>query len=964
MPSAAAQPVPAPATRRGVVLGLLLFAGVLAWVFQDVLFRGRLLCYRDSLHFYYPLYQLIHEEWAAGRVPLWNPYSNCGQPLLAAPTSAALYPLQALFFLPLSYWACHHLYVLLHVMIAGAGCAWATRKWGGSRPAATLAAVSYAFGGNVLFQYCNLVFLCGAAWLPWVLWSGDRMLRERSLTRTPLFSALLALTTLAGDPEIAYVAGFGVAFEAFVLWRRDRRVARENVPAGVGDRDASRLAGWRSSRLLLLTIAAALSFGLAAPQVLPTLDWSGETVRASRQTPASLYDVPKYLLRERELRVRPDTKQPSRWYEGLIGDPPPPARHESMVYEFSFEPWHLVEFLWPNIAGRLFPEDHLWMWAVGWDRGIWVLSAYLGLLPFLLGAGNLRLWGEDTRRTWLSWLALLSLLASFGRIGPGLLFLEPTTLEKFMHAPGITTGGVGGVYWLMTLLLPGFSEFRYPAKLLVLTTCAISLLAGAGLDGVCRNANALRRWKAVLLWAFAVSALLAVVAEVFGHLTLDELRAHGRSNRSFVAEGALSDIRAALWHGTITALALWLVLRRTWRRTPSQTGWRGAWPLVMISVLELGLANRVLINTTDRDVWERTPALVTYLRDAATARGIETVRPLRVHRLPDWMHSLAPSIEELQQSVIVRWQRAALQPMQHLPFHIGYAFVYGTMDSYLQGTWFDHLKIKDDPETELQARRSFDAWGTSFFVIPNMQIPSHPKLSTVGLRTRWDVLTPDEPTERILPLGGPLEPGIPGRRRPTSEAPDAEVLYNDSAFPPAWIVHRIEPMADIEPWDQKRWLTHLSELVHPLARPWDLRVEASVQSSEVLARLGPKPVAWPADAAAEACRIVSYAPQEVEIEATLGSEGMVVLSDLWTHDWKARVSTDGGAFVEQPVYRTNITMRGILLPAGNHVIRYSYEPRSFSVGTWLCAGTVLLLACGWGLTRRQGRASRRSAGAK
>ena len=47
--------------------------------------------------------------------------------------------------------------------------------------AAGLCAVSYAFGGNVLFQYCNVVFLVGAAWLPAALLASDWMLLRRSV---------------------------------------------------------------------------------------------------------------------------------------------------------------------------------------------------------------------------------------------------------------------------------------------------------------------------------------------------------------------------------------------------------------------------------------------------------------------------------------------------------------------------------------------------------------------------------------------------------------------------------------------------------------------------------------------------------------------------------------------------------------------------------------------------------------
>lgn len=955
MPAAVPAPSSARTVRREAILGAALFFGLFAWIFQDVLVRGRLLSYRDALQFYYPLFQLIREEWSAGRVPLWNPYSNCGQPLLAIPTSCALYPLLGVFFLPVSYWAQYHLYVLLHVIIAGTSCGWVARRWGCSLPAATLAAISYAFCGNVLFQYSNVVFLCGAAWLPLALWSGDRMLRERSLARVPLFAGLLALMTLAGDAELAYLAGFSAALQVLLL-RRNKRSSGMDQPAQDEVKiRPDRVSGRGTPRLLLLGLAAVLALGLAAPQVLPTLDGSRETVRASRQTPASLYDIPGYLLRESALRVRPDTQQPSRWYEGLLGDPPPPARHESMVYQFSFVPPRIIEFLWPNVAGRLFPEDHLWLWVFKWDGMSWVASQYMGLLPFLLAVASLRWRRAESRRVWLSWIALLSFLASFGRYGPGTFFLEPTPLEQLRHDPGIMTGGVGGAYWLMTLLLPGFSEFRYPSKLLVLTACALSLLSAFGFDRLLHGtAASLRRWRRGFLLLLVTSIVLAIGIDLYGGRWFAAwLRRYPELRPRFTPEGALQDIFAALCHGAVLSFAIWFALRRL--RTPDSGGasrgtWK--WALVLISTIELGVANIGLVNTTDRAEWERTPSLVTSLNAAALAREVDPVRPLRVLRLPDWHQPIASSTQVVRQPLIVRWQRATLQPIQNLPFHLAYPSVFGTMDSFPQATWFDHLQIK--PDTYLQARRSCDAWGVNFFVLPAADLPSNPVLSTVGLKTKWRPPRSDDPLERILPLGEPLENALPDSRSAPADVPDVDVLYNDSAFPPAWIVHRIEPMPDIEPWDQKQWLTHLSELVHPLhERVWDLRAEASVQSSKLLERLGSGPVEWPATPGAESCRLMSYSPQVVEVEAKLSADGMVVLSDTWTHDWKARVSTNGGEFREVPLHRANVTMRGVLLPAGAHVIQYVYEPRSFRIGVMLCGLSLLGIAAG--LVVRRGR---------
>ena len=63
-------------------------------------------------------------------------------------------------------------------------------------PAAALAAISYACGGNVLFLYSNVVYLVGAAWLPW----GAAVLERLSQTPSPRalagFAAALAMMIL------------------------------------------------------------------------------------------------------------------------------------------------------------------------------------------------------------------------------------------------------------------------------------------------------------------------------------------------------------------------------------------------------------------------------------------------------------------------------------------------------------------------------------------------------------------------------------------------------------------------------------------------------------------------------------------------------------------------------------------------------------------------------------------------
>ncbi len=48
--------------------------------------------FRDGAHFYGPLFEYLRSELVAGRLPLWNPYENLGQPLAANPTTMLFYP--------------------------------------------------------------------------------------------------------------------------------------------------------------------------------------------------------------------------------------------------------------------------------------------------------------------------------------------------------------------------------------------------------------------------------------------------------------------------------------------------------------------------------------------------------------------------------------------------------------------------------------------------------------------------------------------------------------------------------------------------------------------------------------------------------------------------------------------------------------------------------------------------------
>ena len=65
---------------RPRLLVLAATACLFGWIFADALFGSGMFAFRDAAHYYYPLFKFVQSEWAAGRVPLWNPCENLGVP--------------------------------------------------------------------------------------------------------------------------------------------------------------------------------------------------------------------------------------------------------------------------------------------------------------------------------------------------------------------------------------------------------------------------------------------------------------------------------------------------------------------------------------------------------------------------------------------------------------------------------------------------------------------------------------------------------------------------------------------------------------------------------------------------------------------------------------------------------------------------------------------------------------------
>lgn len=534
-----------------IALGGVLFAPVLS---SQTAFG-----FRDGADYYYPLFKHCGQMWAAGQVPLWNPFADLGRPLAADPTSSVFYPLKLLFAAPLPYPLLYNLFLILHWVLALAGMYALARCCGAGRAASAAAAMGYACSGAVLFNVYNAPYLIGAAWLPLMLAAAETMVRTQTVSSALMFGTAWAMIVLGGDIQAAYhgmlLATAWITLRVFV--RRDDssellRAVDSHVVAS-GDRDSgpqhetvetgqsqpgdelqaanaircSRSAGARLGLLGLIALAAAVGLGLSAVQWLPSWEAAAHSTRA-------------------------------RWtYAERMAGRTSAETYSDDVYHFSVGPWRWTEFLLPNGYGRQFPVHQRWIDALPAEGRVWTPSLYFGLPGLLAALATLfvrRSRRRDAVEIFAATVAALALLAACGWFGP-VWFLQRCGLTGDLAPP------LGGVYWLLSLL-PGYGQFRYPAKLLTVAALGLSILAAKGFDDWFSGRRPLKRRSLAVLagagiaggvgWWATQSWFLAAAQAVPADLVFGPLD----------AVGAWADTLSAFVHLALAALALALILPR------------------------------------------------------------------------------------------------------------------------------------------------------------------------------------------------------------------------------------------------------------------------------------------------------------------------------------------------------------------------------------------------------------------
>jgi len=329
----------------------------------------------NTLTFSFPTWRILLTHRDLLQLPLWNPYRNLGEPLLADPQTTAGYPLFWLLSALPRYVDFVSGWVTAHTLIAALFMGLLALRLYGERAASAAAAVVAGLNGFFTARLTFLNHFASAAWLPAILYF--------QTVRSPIgLGICLALQWLAGFPPFSILSGLAVLILALTQGR-----------AG----------------LVCLAKAVGWAAGLAAFQLLPFLELFAQSTRSLT---LSANFASEYALAWNELLAQLFVPQWFGWSVQSSGDPAIVTFYVG-VFALGLACWGIVRgasrerriaaavalFAALSLGDQLPGYADLGLLRVFRFPANWLLLATVGL-ALLCAAGIARL--PDTRWRWLA----------------------------------------------------------------------------------------------------------------------------------------------------------------------------------------------------------------------------------------------------------------------------------------------------------------------------------------------------------------------------------------------------------------------------------------------------------------------------------------------------------------------------------------------------------------------------------
>ena len=227
----------------------------------------------DNLIQNFPLRVLAGSQLASGHLPLLDPLTNSGTPLLGGLNAGALYPLTLIFAFipPLVAWV----FNMIVVYVTGAVGVFVLLRWHrvGTVPA-FVAGISYAYCGAMIGQMVHLGVVQGYSFIPWAMVLMVAL--SRRLSRVEAGAGVLELARVGLPWALAVAALWGMTF----LSGEPRAISSIElltlvvVPCVLILRSSYWIDTWRMRVAYLATLAVGFVWGLGIGLIQLLPGWS------------------------------------------------------------------------------------------------------------------------------------------------------------------------------------------------------------------------------------------------------------------------------------------------------------------------------------------------------------------------------------------------------------------------------------------------------------------------------------------------------------------------------------------------------------------------------------------------------------------------------------------------------------------------------------------------------------------
>ncbi len=980
------------------IVGIL---GLTVIFFWKILLTNLILVGLDVFTYFYPYREYAAEAWRQGRISLWNPYLFMGAPFLANVQAAVFYPLNVI----LAWFPTPQLInvsIVSHIFLAGVFTYFFARcslKLG--LFSSFLAACCFALSGFLSAQVEHINQLNVTAWLPLLLLLMDRVwdtprlypaddsqavervstspspllhVRKGEVPTTRLFAGLVAgfvvaLQILAGHTQATYITLFGVGFYALLP------LLVAHIHFGVSWRVS---AAHAAQRILWLVGSAVVGGLLSAVQLLPTLELSGLSYRSGG---LPYREAVSFSLR------------PQLLLQSLL---PPYHLDLSQIFGASFSEY----VIYVGITGLILAAVG-WLWGRNPHRHVFGVLALIGL--FLgFGAYNpayyllYRLFpGFAMFRAPVRWMALYSFAVSL-LVGYGVQSLFSPDFTQRVRATGsnlvhlLRSNRFVRIAVMVLIPISAFTiyflDFPETMTVLIWATCFAIGLAAVGLIALQR----LPMWlgQSILVIILIGELFVASRGLAYNNPTAPQAYDFLRPAPTFLLTdpgehrfismsgitydpGDLKEIediygwqlpQRAVYDYVVCVkqkevLAFNLPLHFRLYVVDGYDG--GLLPLKRFVELQelflpedqvspdgrlreqlkevpesrlLSLLNvKYVITDKVYDVWiddvfydlqftarlgpglAQTVGTQDILPDAATAIGV--ISFLRgTADLPDDTPAaevVVTDTEGVESHHLLRAGRETAEgeyghagTVKHAKARTGHSWRDNPDgNDYVAVFEFEQPRvIKDITIYNRLAQGEFHLRGVS--LIDQRSVSNR----TVLLSTSGHF--------RLVYSG------------------DVKIYENLDNLPRAFIVHQAQVLAeDTEIVAAMRDPSFDPTSTVILAQPAGLQDEITTA--------GKSPAAQQVSVGNNSVKIVSYAPEQVVLDADASAPGYLVLADTYYPGWEA--SVDGQSV---PIYRANLIARAIELPAGRHRIEFNYRPRPFYIGAAISLVSLLAVVIG------------------